>query len=315
MFKYKVPYNGDFQGFRDLVLPLHSEHIDSLYMGPPALLGSSARPMNKPVTMNDLVQVAELCNSYDIKLYVTLNGEFTPLTTYTSEYASRMASIFKALNGKIQGIILGNMYLPGIAQLREHAPSIKWIASVNSLIFDVQRAKSFIDVVGVDGFVWDRSLNLNPSKLREMNAAIKERYPEVMTQVMVNEGCILHCPFKKAHDQAISALTYCDDDYYDYLKTIGMKNPEMCNAAGYVNVKYGCRAAIGKGKASIATIPDIVPAKVQEFEGCADILKISGRTQPTSWILNCLSNYIEGTATDNMDYSDSGLKKIYKGVE
>ena len=313
--KFKIPYNYDYENFTEILVPLYRDHIDSIYLGPPAVLGSSARPMSKPVTMDSLAKILNFCSKEGIGSYLTLNGEFTPLNTYTSEHASKVASVVKALEGILSGIICTNMYLPKLAMLKEHAPDIKIIASVNSLIMDYDRAKAFIDIAGVDGFIWDRSLNRDPESLATLNTKLKEDYPKILTQIMLNEGCLLNCPYKKAHDQAISALTYVDDEYYDYLHALGIRYPEMCNNAGNINYNYGCRQAIKSNPDLVKTIPDIAPVDLVKYANCADLFKISGRTQSTDWLMNCLSAYIAGVEPSTLKFSDSGLKKISAGLE
>lgn len=314
MRKFKVPYNYNFEEFTKNFIPLFKDSVHSIYFGPPAALAPSARPVTKPVTVGSVVDITNFCKNEGIDTYMTLNGDFIPINTYTSRYATKLASILGALDGKLTGIIIGNMYLPALTQLRTHAPNLKIIASVNSLVMDIPRAKALIDIVGVDGIIWDRSLNRDPVKLATINAELKKEYPKVTTQVMLNEGCLLHCPFKKAHDQAVSALTYVDDEYYEYLTNLGMKNPEMCNNAGSVNVNFGCQAIIKSKPELVNTIPDIDPCDLIKFSDCADLYKVSGRTHSVDWLIECMTSYTKGQGKLPSKFSDSGLKEVIKCI-
>ena len=309
--RFKVPYNYDLEGFRNLLIPGYKKYIHSIYMGPPAALGSSARPLSRAIKIEDVVEAIELASKAGISSYLTLNGEFIPISTYTELYASKVASCLKMLSlAGLTGIIVSNMYLPALAELKIHAPKLKVIASVNLGVKSVAQAEALVSICGVDGIIWDRSLNVDPVVLAEYNAALKQRYPEVLTQVLLNEGCLLHCPFKKAHDQAISALSYVDDSYYDYLQGVSLKNPMMCTQAGSINVTHGCHVAAKRNPDLLSTIPDIDPCALKNYLDSADVFKISGRTHSTSWIMECLGDYVEGTTKLNPKYSDSGLANL-----
>jgi hypothetical protein len=149
--------------------------------------------------------------------------------------------------------------------LQERCPDMRWKSTVNQIVSDAQQ---FVDYayLGYNTILLDRSLNRNIKELKKIKKA--QNYlnglnpnKKLLTSLLVSEGCIYHCPFKKEHDSVGEVIS---TDYFS-----GPANL-TCNA--------------WRGKKDFAQLPrsgiNIISndsETILKFAELVDIFKFSGR--------------------------------------
>ncbi len=110
-----------------------------------------------------------------------------------------------------------NVHLMGTGILQKEFPEMKWKNSVNHI---VRTPQELIDMhaLGYDKILLDRSLNRNIQELRRISKVARERGIE--TSLLVSEGCMPSCPFKKEHDSVQPWIGGAEGSYWDSMGQI-----------------------------------------------------------------------------------------------
>ena len=132
--------------------------------------------------------------------------------------------------------------------------------------------------------ILDRSLNRDRKALASLFSFCRTRYPEVKLELLANEGCLPHCPFKPAHDAHIA------------LVNMGLA-PEMTHG---LNRDFGCRRYLEKEPWRLFQSPFIRPEDLPVYEKVVDVIKICGRTLGTGFLRNAVSAYLRGSHKGNL---------------
>jgi hypothetical protein len=100
--------------------------------------------------------------------------------------------------------------------LQHRCPEMRWKNTVNHIVSDTQQVVEFISL-GYDTILLDRSYNRNIPELKKTKKIIdkyntikKELDPnakQLKTSLLVTEGCLYRCPFKKEHDDIGSSIS------------------------------------------------------------------------------------------------------------
>jgi hypothetical protein len=150
--------------------------------------------------------------------------------------------------------------------LHDKFPEMRWKNTVNHRVADAQQVMNYI-FCGYDTILLDRSINRNLKELKKIRKAVdyynKKHKPakKIITSLLVKEGCLYSCPFKKEHD---SMGEYIGGLYFDKLSKLTCDNWRFTES-------YGClpRNAIDLVVAGKETF--------NEFAELNDIFKLSGR--------------------------------------
>ena len=314
--RFSVPFNHDLPSFKDTVVKSYKTLIHSVYMAPPSGLISSARAPMHTVTMQDMRDSISYFASEGIDTYLAINGTWNSPTTYTSENFSILASTLLDLHTSgLTGVIISSSYIANAGFLQQCIPNLKIMPTVNNMFDSFEKAKTATDLIDYSGVVWDRNINPEIEKLEEANRKYKEAFPDKLTAIMLNEGCLRHCPFKRDHDQILSMCSYSDPEYYNYLMAITKRYPQVMTVNGQINTLFGCYQEIKKNKGLRDTIPYIDSLDLQKYDKCADIFKLAGRTHQSVWISSLLKYYVEGKEALPKFMLDSGIGGEYPGGE
>lgn len=306
--RFVVPYNYELDKFKTSIVGNYKDFIHSVYMAPPSGLMSSARTPHKVIDLPMIRESVRYFASEGIESYLAINGGWNAPTTYTSQNFSLIASVLKDLEVcGLTGVIIGSSYLANAGFIQKVCPSLKVMPTVNNGFDTFDRASIATDLVKYDGIIWDRNINPEIDKLKEYNKKYKEMYPNKTTAILLNEGCLRYCPFKKDHDQILAMVSFSDPEYYAYLESITKVYPDVIKTNGSINTLFGCKKAMRENPKLIDDIPYIDPCDLDKYVDCADLFKLSGRTHHTIWIASLLNHYV--TATEKLPRSllDSGL--------
>lgn len=237
----------------------------------------------------------ELLKSLKIRRKILLmNSRTHPPSAYFD--ASHLRSVVKTLEtmlegGVINGIVFTDAYYlqalsdagPGVASQLEAVPSI------NHMLESFDRMNSLLEFIATTRFalpktlIPDRSLNRKLDALADLSARCRERLPGVRMELLANEGCLDHCPFKLTHDGHISL--------------VNMGHPLDTHA---VNEELGCMRTLQQNPALLFRSPFIRPEDVGAYEPFVDVLKICGRTLGVSFLMKVMDAYLNRRFSGNL---------------
>jgi len=225
------------------------------------------------------------------KKYLLANGRFQPTGTYTgpvglSVLIERLQRLLDT--GVLDGLIFADSYL--LAALGDAAPAIvsrlEAIPSVNFSIDNIGKMKVLMDLVLASGFrlpdkiTVDRDLNRRPAELASLSIAIRRRWPKIKIELLANEGCLIHCPFRSTHEALIAATnnTSYSDDHFDTQR---------------LNRALACQRQLTQSPHQILASPFIRPEDVCRYEGSADLIKVCGRTLGAGFLERSVEAYAQ----------------------
>lgn len=166
--------------------------------------------------------------------------------------------------------------IPYLVELLKDRFRVEVVVSVIAGIDSVRKAR-FYEELGADRLILDISVNRNFGLL----AAIREAV-HCDLELMVNDGCLLHCPYRYYHYNAGSHASQEGDIFY-------MDYPVL-----------KCTMHRLRDPIEFIRMPWIRPEDLKEYTAYADVFKIAGREKPTNWILNCVRAYSEGRYDGNL---------------
>ena len=270
---------------------LHSVYF-SLYL--PSL--SDARIQLQELSTSSLIE--RISNLPETKKYALLNGRFQTKATYeeSGQLGHLVDRLDKLLNaGVLDGLVFADSYL--LTALSRSAPSLvselEAVPSINFCIDKMEKLIAVIDLIAGCGFLppgkitVDRYLNRRPAELAMLSKKIKYRYPTMKIELLVNEGCLNHCPFRPTHEAIISAAN-------------NAASQEECHDTHHLNRELACLQQLSDSPHRIFASPFVRPEDVLRLQASADLIKLSGRTLGTHFAKQTVEAYIHGRFQGNL---------------
>lgn len=141
---------------------------------------------------------------------------------------------------------------------------------------DCARRVQFFDALGADRIVLDIRANRDFELLRSIKATATSKI-----ELMVNNGCLLDCPYQYYHYNTGSHASHEDENFYIDYCVQKCFDHRMSDLAEYIK------------------IPWIRPEDLHHYQPVADWFKIAGREMSTDWIVNCAKAYANQTYEGN----------------
>ena len=167
----------------------------------------------------------------------------------------------------LRNCTLANNHMMRSGILQDKFPEMKWKNTVNQQVSTAQQVLDYL-YLGYNVIQLDRSLNRNMDELKRIKEVVenyKSKYPEkyVKTCMLVREGCMPFCPFKREHDDI--QLYYRKIDYWrSYLQQLSCGRWEKILGKAFVP-----RSGTDCFWSSVDTF--------REYAELVDIFKHSGR--------------------------------------
>ena len=126
----------------------------------------------------------------------------------------------------------------------------------------------------------DRDLNRHPAELATLALAIRRRWPMVKIELLANEGCLIHCPFRSTHEALIAATNNAahSNGHFDTQR---------------FNRDLACQRQLTQFPQRILASPFIRPEDVCRYEASADLIKVCGRTLGTVFLQRTVQAYAQ----------------------
>lgn len=232
---------------------------------------------------------------FSLKKYCLLNSRFiSPDLYFDSSFLHQVLDKLEYLvsQSHITGIIFSDAYFLNAlaATKRDIVSSLEAVPGINCMIDSSQKAASFLEMIQQTGFkppgkiILDRSLNRDINQLEKTAKEIKQIDCHIKIELLANEGCIYHCPYKLAHDAQIS---------FSNTGSAGDKTFQT-------NTTIGCHAYFFKTPEKFFKSPFIRPEDVARYTGMADTIKLCGRTLGVKFLSNCITAYGEQAYDGNL---------------
>jgi collagenase-like PrtC family protease len=282
--EFSVPYNGD-PTILDSIFSLknlNNNKVTEIFLSGPQEYFGSGR-ITSELKLNDFQEIINNIHRHGIKANLVLNSICGGDNWYSPEEITNVLKYIGKLHEEygLEAVTLSNpIYMKTI---REQFSNLEICASVLSDIDSVQKALIFREA-GVDTITPDANINRNLDLLRDIKSATG-----VKLKIMVNEGCLYKCPFRKFHFNYIShrskSLKRLDNSSYDF--------PKNC-----------CVPVIQKDPSQILKSGWIRPEDVCQYKWITNFFKIVGRETPTHRTLRVIKAYLneewEGDLLDIM---------------
>ena len=220
------------------------------------------------------------------KKYCILNTRFVHPKLYEdSHFLTLLANNLEklAVQNHLTGIVFSDSYLVNALSAvgSEGLSGLEAVPGVNCMIDSFSKLVSFFDLIDQSEFeqpgkvILDRSLNRDNDTLKQVRQSVKAHYPGIKIELLANEGCIYHCPFKLTHDAHIS-----------FSNTGAGKD-----RTHRINTRIGCRRYFYASPERFLKSPFIRPDDLRFYTGLADAVKICGRTLGVKFLMRTIDAY------------------------
>jgi collagenase-like PrtC family protease len=298
MLKYDLPFHFN-PGYKEYIQN-SVDCIHSLYYAATQHIHGDARIRTSCVAKEDAVQMLQ---DIDTLKYMTLNGRMTPISEYAD---ARVADVVQELNflyhnNALTGIIIVDFYYLKLLANAGLSKELDVIPSVNVALDSIAKVNSTIQMLLKIGFkaptkiILDRGLNRNLEQLIYVSDTVKAEW-SAKIELLVNEGCIQHCPFKVNHDIIISMTSsHAVSDRIALIDSVAKGFD-----ANAVNESIGCIKHFKENPDDLLKIPFIRPEDIELYEPYFDIIKISGKTRSDAFVMMVFEAYQERVWEGNL---------------
>lgn len=292
---FSVPYNNSPDLLKQIlaVKNYKNSQVSEIFLCSPQENFGSGR-VTPATDEQEFTQAVKEIRGAGIRANLVMNSTCEGAQWYSSEVMSATLEYIGYAHDTlgVESITLANPLY--ITQVRKNFPKLEIHASVLSEIDCVQRALLF-KKAGVDVITVDPNINRNLKLLDKIKTETSLRL-----KLLVNEGCLYKCPFRKFHFNATSHFSRegnssnIDDSFATFF------------AAG--------AGAIQDDLSQLLRSPWIRPENLREYLEITDYFKIAGRAQLNSFIIRATKAYMEEEWNGDLLDLVSGCSKRFSAV-
>ncbi len=271
--EFSVPYNNDPETLTEIfkIIETNGNRIREIYLSGPQEYGGSGR-ISPVQSFDDFADVVNRIHAQGIGINLLMNSVCEGSDWYSPEVSGRtidfLAGVFN--NCGVESVTIANPLY--IREVRRHFPYVNICASVLGDIDCIDKAVIYRKA-GADCFTPDVDINRNLALLKK----IKEK-TGMEIKLMVNEGCLYKCPFRKFHFNYISHKS---------------KNPGTDRNRGEDNVfSLNCIQVVKSDPSQVLKSGWIRPEDLEKYSEVSSFFKLVGRTSSKNMILRSLNAYM-----------------------
>jgi len=267
--QFEVPYNNQRDTLEELLeLKEHNGNtIREIYLNAPQHFSGSGRVM-PGTSCKQLIDVIKLVHGFGVRINLLFNSTCEGAGWYQPETVNKTLEFIRLLHHEyeLETVTIANPVY--IRYIRKAFPDLEICSSVLADIDCLQKALIHRNA-GADVIIPDVNINRNLGLLKKIKEATGAQL-----KLMVNEGCIHHCPWRKFQFNHISHQP----------KEILEKGDAIFNE---------CQNVISKDPSQIFKSGWIRPEDLNKYAGITTHFKIVGRDKPKSYALRTVKAYME----------------------
>ena len=285
---FSVPYNNDLGTLSEVfrLKRLGKNKIKEIYLSGPQEYSASGR-VTAELSLSQFIDIVEKIHQEGIRVNLIFNPTCEGSNWYYPEVVRSKMEYLRQMHEEhgVEAVTIANPIY--IKEVRKHFPNMEICASVLGDIDCLQRAvlyrKAGADVITPDVNI-NRDLELLKEIKRATNAELK---------LMVNEGCLYKCPFRKFH--------------FNY---ISHKSKELGQIEGDVFFANCLQVTCGD-HSQILKSGWIRPEDTRKYGEITSFFKIVGRARPRSMVIRSTTAYLEESwYGDLLEIVSSSLNKF-----
>lgn len=299
--EFSVPYNGDpkligkLAGLRDD----GGVDIREIFLSGPQEHSGSGRIAHNG-NARQFAEAVHDMHARGFRVNLVMNSTCEGINEYSDQYADYLRDYVDYMTRGlgIEAMTVANPYL--LAIVHEQAPDVEISASVLADVDCVERAQTF-KRLGASVVTPDVAINRNLALLKRIGDE-----SGLQLKIMVNEGCLHKCPYRKFHFNAMSHISANAAQLGRGLSLEQFK--------AQVNVVAGktffsmCNADLARDPSQILKSGWVRPEDLARYQDVTTFFKISGRTRQTDTILQTVKAYArQSWDGDLLELMDSSL--------
>jgi len=276
---FSLPYNNDDETLNGLfeLKGLNGNFIDEIYLSCPQQYGGSGR-VTPRINLEKFTETIKLIRTNHIRVNLIMNSTCQGAGWYSGQAMGETLEFLELMHHQhgVEAVTVANPIY--IKVIRNRLPQIEICASVLSEIDSVKKAE-IVTEYGANTITPDASINRDPGLLKRVKEATG-----VKIKLMVNEGCLYKCPFRKYHFNFVShwskeleQSTMDGQDFFDH-----------------------CLAVSIRDYSQILKSPWVRPEDIAYYKDIASSFKLVGRTKAKSFVLRSAYAYMSQQYDGNL---------------
>lgn len=185
-------------------------------------------PMGVEATDAQVDSLFKIQNELGLDISLTINSIETPHEVLLDEKITKeFIKFIKSFYDRgLRSCTIASPHLIRSRLLHDNFPEMRWKNTVNHRVADAQQVMNYI-FCGYDTILLDRSISRNLNELKRIRKAVdyynKTYKPtkKILTSLLIQEGCLYSCPFKKEHD---SLGEYIGGQYFNTISKLTCDN-------------------------------------------------------------------------------------------
>ena len=280
-----VPYPGAVEALEELLKSknLNGNCIKEIYLSGPQSFSGSGR-VTPEIDDAQFVNIIDRIHKAGLSVNLAMNSVCEGKEWYEPNVVSAKVEFLKRMHKKhgLEAVTIANPIY--IIEVKRVCPDLEIHASVLGDIDCVQRAVMYSEV-GADVITPDANINRNLGLLKKIKKATGKNL-----KLMVNEGCLYKCPFRKFHFNYISHVSkelgiYIADYFFQNCVTKTISDPSQILKSGWIR-----------------------PEDIEKYSDITSFFKIVGRAGSPSLIKRATKAYLEQSWNgDLLDILSSSL--------
>jgi len=285
---FSAPYNNDPETLEEIFRlgRVGENRIKEIYLSGPQEYSGSGR-ITDELSLSQFIDIVDAIHREGIGVNLILNPTCGGASWYLPDVLNTTIEFLRQVHEEhgVEAVTIANPLY--IREVRRHFPDMEICASVLGDIDCVQRAVLY-HRAGADVITPDVNINRDLKLLKEIKEAAG-----VELKLMVNEGCLYKCPFRKFH--------------FNY---ISHKSKELGTIEGdafFAN----CLRVTSEDHSQILKSGWIRPEDTRKYGEIATFFKIVGRARPRSMVIRATKAYLqESWDGDLLDIVSSSLNRF-----
>ncbi len=277
--EFSVPYNHDPDTLDEIfnLKQIGINSIKEIYLSGPQVYSGSGRVVHE-LNLAQFREIVDKIHKEGLIVNLILNPTCEGTDWYSPEVVNKKIRFLKKAHEEygIEAVTVANPIY--IGEIRRQFPNLEIYASVLGDIDCVQRATIYTDL-GATVITPDVNINRDLGLLRKIKEATNTKI-----KLMVNEGCLYKCPFRRFHFNYMSHRS----------RELGKR--EMGTEIFF----YHCLRVTKKDRSQILKSGWIRPEDTRKYSEITNSFKIVGRVRPKSFVTRAIRAYLEENWDGNL---------------